>query len=70
MVKPTLVVGNTYVSKQNDVVHIVAELTEGEPGYDQGFRFLDKNRNTYTPEGKWSVAKKSTDRDLVIKEPA
>lgn len=60
-----LEVGCTYVNRSGDEIVITRSLEEGEPGYNQGFRFVDNQKNTYTKDGKWSVLKKKTDKDLV-----
>ena len=67
--KPEVVVGRIYYNRIGDRVQIDTALKEGDPGYDQGYRFRDTGRNTYLPDGRWSATVKKTDRDLIVEHP-
>jgi len=60
-----LEVGKIYKSREDQLVQISRALDENDVGWNAGFRFTDKDRNTYKPNGSWSMGTNKTPKDLV-----
>lgn len=60
-----LEVGKIYKTRDGYLVQINQELTETDIGWDAGYRFADKDKNTYKPNGSWSLGNNRTPKDLV-----